>query len=224
MALRTSSVPKDRCQCPTSSARLTCGLQGSCRRVWTSVCLRSCALMSTLFCTFERDGESRECKTSCLRQRKTRSAETHRMITPHWRPRDPNMRRGLRTSTQTTSDIGRRRDRGRVSREPHGDPGQLRAASGSEGFRQPGGGKTGQQDCARSARDRGVRDHLRRRCRDGPVRGSPQVAPPMSANPAPQRPEPSGHPVGITPRWGLSSLDWHARAEGAAPRATNQGF
>ena len=34
----------------------------------------------------------------------------------------------------------------------------------------------------------------------------------MSANPAPQLPEPFGHPVGITPRWGLSSLDWHARA------------
>jgi hypothetical protein len=43
--------------------------------------------MSTLFCTPVRDGESRGCRTSCLRQRKTRSAKTHRVTTPHWRPR-----------------------------------------------------------------------------------------------------------------------------------------
>jgi hypothetical protein len=40
------------------------------------------------------------------------------------------------------------------------------------------------------------------------------MAAPMSATPAPQRPESAGerHPVGIAPRWGLSSLDWHAHA------------
>jgi hypothetical protein len=40
------------------------------------------------------------------------------------------------------------------------------------------------------------------------------MAPPMSANPPPPRPEPAseGHPVGVAVRWGLSSLDWHAHA------------
>jgi len=38
-----------------------------------------------------------------------------------------------------------RRDRERVSREPQGDPGQLCVASGSEGFRQSGGGTQAQR-------------------------------------------------------------------------------
>jgi hypothetical protein len=63
------------CQCPKSSARLTCGLRGSCRRVWTSVCLCWCALMSTLFCTPVRDGESRGCRASYLRQTKTQVSQ-----------------------------------------------------------------------------------------------------------------------------------------------------
>jgi len=69
-----------------------------------------------------------------------------------------------------------------------------------------------------------VRDHFRRRCRDGPVRGSPQVAPPVSATPAPPRPEPAGErqPVGITPRWGLSSLDWHTHESGTGTLPTLQ--
>lgn len=39
------------------------------------------------------------------------------------------------------------------------------------------------------------------------------MAPPMNSNPAPQRDEPgAGHPVGVPPRWGLSSRDWHSHA------------
>jgi len=67
-----------RCQCPKSSARLTCGLRGSCRRVWTSVCLYSSALMSTLFGTPVHDGKSRDAGRAAFVTKNQVSQDTSR--------------------------------------------------------------------------------------------------------------------------------------------------